>query len=208
MADGRLRRGSINPRENHMRATKCKRTDIRRELMAITMAVAAASAATGAAAAVDTFLKIGDIKGESTDQKHKGEIDVLSWSWGLVGPSRNSPGVPQRPVGPPKEACAQSITLMKFTDVASPFLMANAALGTNIPSATVALRKSGEEAEDFLVITMKDVIISGISTAGSSEEPTETVTLSYSSARVSVKQGDPKGGLGPAVEADVPGTCP
>jgi len=87
---------------------------------------------------VDTFLKIGDIKGESTDQKHKGEIDVLSWSWGLVGLSRNSPGVPQRPVGPQKEACAQSITLMKVTDVASPLLIANAALGNNIPSATLA----------------------------------------------------------------------
>lgn len=191
-----------------MRANKSKRADIRRELMAITMAVAAASAATGVAAAVDTFLKIGDIKGESTDEKHKGEIDVLSWSWGLVGPSRNSPGVPQRPVGPQKEACAQSITLMKFTDVASPLLMANAALGNNIPNATLALRRSGEGVEDFLVVTMKDVIISGISTGGSSEEPTESVTLSYSSARVSFKPVDAKGGVGPAVEADVPGTCP
>ena len=191
-----------------MRANKSRRANIRRELMAITMAVAAASAATGAAAAVDTFLKIGDIKGESTDQKHKGEIDVLSWSWGLVGPSRNSPGVPQRPVGPQKEACAQSITLMKGTDVASPLLMANAALGNNIPSATLALRRSGEGAEDFLVVTMKDVIISAISTGGSSEEPTESVTLSYSSARVSFKPVDVQGGVGPAVEADVPGTCP
>ena len=33
--------------------------------------------------AVDTFAKIGDIKGESQDAKHKDEIEVLSWSWGV-----------------------------------------------------------------------------------------------------------------------------
>ena len=34
--------------------------------------------------AVDVFLKLGDVKGESKDSKHEGEIDVLSWSWGVA----------------------------------------------------------------------------------------------------------------------------
>lgn len=192
-----------------MRANKSKRADIRRELMAITMAVAAAGTATAATAAMDIFIKLGEIKGESVDAKHKGEIDVLSWSWGLAGPSRNSPGVPQRPVGPQKEACAQSISLVKFVDAASPLIMANAALGTNISSATLSVRRS-EQPEDFLVITLKDVIISGMSTGASGGEDiaTDSVTLNFSSARVSFKPQDTKGGLGNAVEADVPGTCP
>ena len=33
--------------------------------------------------ASDIFAKIGDIKGESLDDKHKDEIEVLSWSWGV-----------------------------------------------------------------------------------------------------------------------------
>src|ERR1700753_4105926 len=33
-------------------------------------------------AAVDYFLKIDGIEGESKDSKHKGEIDLDSWSWG------------------------------------------------------------------------------------------------------------------------------
>ena len=33
--------------------------------------------------AVDMFIKIADIKGESGDSKHKGSIDVLAWSWGM-----------------------------------------------------------------------------------------------------------------------------
>ena len=191
-----------------MRARKSRRADIRRELLAITLAVAAAGTTTAATAALDIFLKIGDIKGESMDDKHKGEIDLLAWSWGFAGPSRNSPGVPQRPVGPGREACAQSISLTKWVDSASPLLMSNAALGTTIPSGKLAVRRS-EQPEDFLVITMKDVIISGISTGASGGEdiPTESVTLNFSSARVSVKPGDQKGGVGEAVEADVPGTC-
>ena len=140
-----------------MRANRSKRADIRRELLAITMAVAAAGTTTAATAALDIFVKLGEIKGESVDSKHKGEIDVLAWSWGLAGPSRNSPGVPQRPVGPAKDACAQSITLTKFIDVASPSIMGNAALGKNIASAQLAVRRS-EQSEDFLVITLKDVV--------------------------------------------------
>ena len=33
--------------------------------------------------AVDMFIKIGDLKGESSDKSHKDEIDVLAWSWGM-----------------------------------------------------------------------------------------------------------------------------
>ena len=34
--------------------------------------------------ASDIFAKLGDIKGESLDNKHKDEIEVLSWSWGVT----------------------------------------------------------------------------------------------------------------------------
>ena len=39
-------------------------------------------------AAFDYFLRIDGIPGESTDAKHKGEIDVLSFSWGEPRPRR------------------------------------------------------------------------------------------------------------------------
>ena len=34
--------------------------------------------------ASDIFAKLGDIKGESLDDKHKDEIEILSWSWGVA----------------------------------------------------------------------------------------------------------------------------
>ena len=42
--------------------------------------------------AVRHFLKIGDIKGESNDAKHKDEIEVLSWSWGVTRPGTMAHG--------------------------------------------------------------------------------------------------------------------
>ena len=59
-------------------------------------------------AAVDMFLKIEGVKGESQDQAHKDEIDVLAWSWQL---SKASPAT--TPVIRP-------ISVLKYTDSASP----------------------------------------------------------------------------------------
>src|SRR6185503_10736585 len=33
--------------------------------------------------AMDIFMKIAGLKGESVDKTHAGEIDVLAWSWGM-----------------------------------------------------------------------------------------------------------------------------
>lgn len=188
----------------------CRRNaNIRRELLAVTLAVATAGTLTSAFAASDIFAKIGDIKGESIDSKHKAEIDILSWSWGLTGPTRNSPGVPQRPVGPAQAACAQEIFLTKNVDAASPLLMANAALGTTLKDATLALRKADSSQEDYLVITLKDVLVSSVSSGASRAggDAIETVSLVFSSANVKFRPQDSEGKLGNAIEASVPGSC-
>ena len=79
--------------------TKRKGTRVAHHVVAGALAAAAAIAAPNAVAAVDMFLKIGDIKGESTDDKHKGEIDVLAWSWGLGG------GIPRAKSGLQLDVC-------------------------------------------------------------------------------------------------------
>ncbi len=42
--------------------------------------------------ATDIFAKIGDIKGESVDDKHKNEIEVLSFSWGVANSGSTGSG--------------------------------------------------------------------------------------------------------------------
>lgn len=187
-----------------------KTRDIRRELMAVTLAAAAAGTVTPAFAASDIFAKIGDIKGESVDSKHKDEIEILSWSWGVSGPTRLSPKIPGQPVGPPQPACPLEFSIDKFVDASSPLLIANAALGKSTPSATLSVRKSDSDQADFLKITLSDVIISSVAAHASTDQTRlrETVTFAYSSATISYAPQDAKGTLGPAITATVPGSCP
>ena len=51
--------------------------------------------------AADIFAKIGDIKGESLDSKHKDEIEVLSFSWGLTNGASVVPAVVPAPARRP-----------------------------------------------------------------------------------------------------------
>ena len=128
---------------------------LRHDLVAVTLAAAASAIAMSASAAVDIFAKFGDIKGESTDDKHKDQIDVLSWSWGVASARKR--------VTP----CALEMTIEKYVDVATPSLMRRAALGQVMPSAQLAVRKAGVGASDFLVISMSDVIVTSVAPGGS-----------------------------------------
>ena len=191
-----------------MRRTQERRKG-RRELVAVALSAVALAAASPnvAVAAVDVFLKIGDIKGESVDSKHKAEIDVLSWSWGVVGPIRNSAKQPQSPVGPAQPSCAEDISITKPVDNASPVLFAKAAAGVPIPTATISVRRSGEDAKDFLVITLSDVLITSVSQSGAGGGPSESVSFGFSSAKISYTPQADTGTSSDAIDANVPGSC-
>lgn len=182
-----------------------------RQLIAAALSAVALAAASPnvAVAAADIFIKIGDIKGESTDDKHKDEIEVLSWSWGVSGPLRNSPKQPQQPVGPGQPACAADLSIMKVVDKASPVLFAKAAAGATIPSATISVRKAGGEQQDFLVITLSDVIVTSVaqSGAGGEDRPSESVSFAFSGASISYTQQSVAGAVSAPVVGTVPASC-
>jgi type VI secretion system secreted protein Hcp len=133
-------------------------------------------APTTALAAVDMFLKIGNIMGESQDSKHKGEIDVLAWSWGTSTGANTTRG--KLPT-----ACIQDLSLTKFVDSSTPELIMNGMTGEVSPSAVLVVRKAGTTPIEYLTLTMKNVTISAYSTGGSGGEDrlTENVTLHFES---------------------------
>ena len=96
--------------------------------------------------AVDTFLKLGDIKGESKDSKHGGEIDVLSWSWGVSQTGTMSYGGG----GGAGKANFQDLNFMHNVDKASPILMLKCATGEHIKEATLVSRKAGKTQQEYL----------------------------------------------------------
>jgi type VI secretion system secreted protein Hcp len=125
--------------------------------------------------AVDVFLKIGDVKGESNDSKHAGEIDVLSWSWGV---SNSGSGALGGGHGAGK-ANFNDLSFMHALDKASPVLLKACAMGDHFPEATLVSRKAGKGQQDYLIIKMKEVFITSVQPSGSSEHPMESVSISF-----------------------------
>jgi type VI secretion system secreted protein Hcp len=111
----------------------------------------------------DAFLKLDGIKGESADAKHKGEIDISSFSWGLSQTGVQATGGG----GGAGKVKAFDFAFVKKTDAASPLLMLNCASGAHIPTATFVVRKAGGEQLEYLKIKLTDVLVSSYKPHGS-----------------------------------------
>jgi type VI secretion system secreted protein Hcp len=148
--------------------------------------------------AVDMFLKLGDIKGESSDHKHKDEIDVLAWSWGMSQSGTMHVG---RGGGAGK-ANVQDLSFTKYIDSSTTNLMLKCANGKHYPEAKLTVRKAGEKPVEYLKITLTDVLISSISTGGSGGEDrlTENVTLNFAKVKVEYTPQDEKGSPGATMD--------
>lgn len=129
-------------------------------------------------AAVDYFLKIDTIKGESKDSKHKDEIDVESWSWG----ENNAGGHAYGGGGGAGKVSMQDFHFVMRTCKATPELMLACAEGRHIKEATLTCRKAGKEQQEYLKIKFSDLLISSYQTGGSSGEvvPMDQVSFNYS----------------------------
>jgi type VI secretion system secreted protein Hcp len=108
--------------------------------------------------AVDMFLEIEGIDGESTDEAHKGEIEVDSWSFGASNPTSVGPGGG----GGAGKASWTDFHFSHAIDAASPMLMLRCATGQHIAKATLTVRKAGEGRAEYLKYTLQDCIVSSI----------------------------------------------
>lgn len=149
--------------------------------------------------AVDMFLKIDDVKGESRDSKHKDEVDILAWSWGMSQSGTTHAG----PGGGAGKVSVQDLSLTKYVDKSSPVLMMATCNGKHYKEALLTVRKAGETPLEYLKITMKEVIVSAVSTGGSGGEDrlTENVTLNFAEFKVEYKPQKADGTGDAAVEA-------
>lgn len=146
--------------------------------------------------AIDTHIKFDGVEGESVHADHKGEIDVLSWTWsannaanlagGGSGTGKASPGA------------------MNFThhyDKASPVLAKKCAQGVHFATVVLTGRKSGEGQKDFIKISMKEVFVTSVSpSASSAGDILEAVSMSYAEIEFAYKPQDEKGSLGGEVK--------
>ncbi|MBK9361495.1 MAG: type VI secretion system tube protein Hcp [Rubrivivax sp.] len=143
--------------------------------------------------AVDMFIKIGDIKGEAKDAKHKAEIDVLAYSWGMS----NSGTTHMGGGGGSGKVSVQDLSFTKYVDAASSALMGHCASGKHIPEATLVVRKAGgDKALEYITVKMTDLLVTSVSTGGSGGEDrlTENVTLNFAKFEYTYKEQAKGGG--------------
>jgi len=143
--------------------------------------------------ASDIFAKIGDIKGESQDDKHKEEIELLSWSWGVS--QTGTPGTGGG--GGAGKATFNDFSFLHRIDKASPNLLKACATGEHIKEATITARKAGKGQQEFLIIKMNDVIVTSValSSSGDTAAASESVALRFAKVDFEYKPQKPDGSL-------------
>jgi type VI secretion system secreted protein Hcp len=151
-------------------------------------------------ALVDYFLKLEGIDGESTDHKYKGSIDVESWSWGETQSGTHHAGGG----GGAGKVAMQDFHFVMKVSKASPKLMLACADGEHIKKAELTCRKAGKEQQEYLKITMKDLLVSSYQTGGSGHAdivPVDQISMNFSAIEIEYKEQKPDGTLGGATKA-------
>jgi type VI secretion system secreted protein Hcp len=148
-------------------------------------------------AQVDFFLKIGDIKGESTDDKHKDEIELESFSWGLTQAGTSGRGAG---AGAGK-ALPQDFHFVKKMDKSSPVLFMGCATGQHHAKAVLTVRKAGGQQMEYLKITMEEAMVSSYqvaATSGGDAVPVDQVSLNFSKLEIAYSPQKQDGSLAAA----------
>lgn len=140
--------------------------------------------------ASDIFAKIGEIKGESLDDKHKDEIEILSWSWGVTNAGAISGGG-----GGAGRADFQDLSFTHKVDKASPVLLKACATGVHIKVATITHRKAGKGQQEFLIFKMNDVIVTSVKLSDSESGQPENVSLTFAKVDLEYKPQKADGSL-------------
>jgi type VI secretion system secreted protein Hcp len=150
--------------------------------------------------AIDSFLKLGTLKGESVVKGFEDQIQILSWGWGMTqtGTTHTASG------GGAGKVDVSDLQVSKHVDAASPMLALACCKGTHYDSATLTMRKAGGTALDYVTITLTDLIVTSysVSEGGGGDLLTDTFTLNFSKFKYSFQPQDNKGAKkGGAIDA-------
>ncbi|HYG34734.1 MAG TPA: type VI secretion system tube protein Hcp [Clostridia bacterium] len=138
-----------------------------------------------ASASVSMFLKLAGVEGESSDTSHKGQIDILAWSWGMSNFTNSTRG---------SQADLQDLSIYKWLDKTSPRLWEAACKGRTLTNAVLTV-SSPVTGQDLYRIEMTGVQVRSVSTGGSGGEDrlTESVTLRFATYKMDYLQANPDG---------------
>ncbi len=147
--------------------------------------------------ATSIFARIGTIKGESRDARHKDEIEVLAWAWGLSQSGTAGSGGGAGAGAGAGKVTFQDLTFTHHIDRASPLLMRACATGEHLKDAVVTVRKAGKGQQEYLVITMNDILVTRVesSVSADGDSTLESVGLTFGKVDLEYKPQKADGSL-------------
>ena len=145
----------------------------------------------------DAFLKINGVPGESSDAKHKEQIEVLSYSWGVDQPQTNSAS--SHGSLSAERANFHPFVVVKAIDKASPKLAVGCAGGDHYTEAILEICRAGGDKQPYMEYKMTDVMVTSYrpgGTGGGEQLPLEEVSFSYGKIEWKYTQTKVAGGQG------------
>lgn len=153
--------------------------------------------------AVDMFLKMDALVGESVDKTHKGEIQILAFSFGATQSGTTHMGGG----GGAGKVNFQDISFTKYIDKSTPLILQTVANGKHFKEATLTVRKAGEHPLEYLKIKLNEILVSSYSSGGSGGEDrlTENVTLNFAKIDLTYtpQKADGTGDVGIVMNYDI-----
>ncbi len=118
--------------------------------------------------AFDCFMKFDVIAGESTDDKHKDWVEILSFSHGV---SQKPSGSSSSGGGRSSQRCDhQDFSIVKTLDKASPKLALFCCNGQHIQKINLELCRAAGDKQKYMEFILSDVIVSSVRPGGSAKE--------------------------------------
>ena len=147
--------------------------------------------------AIDVYLQIDGIKGESADDRHRDWIECKSVSWGVSQPKSATASTGG---GHTAERCEHSeITITKLADLATPILLQTCAAGKTIPKAKFEFMRADAQGErvKYYEIEIDNVLIGAVTPAVDEGDILgEEVAFKFSKVRWKYTQQKISGGAG------------
>ena len=141
--------------------------------------------------AVDYFLKLDGIQGESADSAHKDEIQIMSWSWGATQVSSVS-GTGGSGAG---KADLSDFSIMAHFDRSTPKFFKSICAGQHIKTGTMSAIKSGAERKPYLKVDFKELFVSSLQISASSEIPSVSIGFTYNEIKIDYSSQNEQGNL-------------
>jgi len=141
--------------------------------------------------AVDYFLKLDGIQGESAVDGHKDEIQILSFSWGASNVSSVA-GTGGSGAG---KVDLSDLSAMVFFDKSTPKFFKNICAGTHIKTGTLTAIKSGANNKPYLKVDFKELFITSLQISASSEVPTVSISFTYNEIKMDYSTQNEQGNL-------------